>query len=360
MVHGVDLMLLPAGHIFGSAQLLVFSGKETLLYTGDFKLRPGKSAELAEWRKAETLIMETTFGLPRYRFPPTEQVIDQIIAFCRETIDDGGVPVLLGYSLGKAQEILCSLDGAGLTPMLHGSVYQMTRIYEQFGQSFCKYLRYNANDVAGKVLICPPSASHSQMLKKIEHKRVGMISGWAVDPNEIFRYQVVAAFPLSDHADYDDLLRYVELVEPRRVLTLHGFAASFASDLRARGLEAWALSEENQMELHFGQREIALQFLPGNSAAARTSDKSTQQSEFLDFANVGEAIRATPAKLEKIRLLSDYLRGLTSEQLPIATTYFTGRAFAQSDPRILQVGWAVIFRALQDATKIGDSEFHGI
>ena len=58
--------------------------------------------------------METTFGLPRYRFPPAEQVIDQIIAFCRETIDDGGVPVLLGYSLGKAQEILCSLDGAGL------------------------------------------------------------------------------------------------------------------------------------------------------------------------------------------------------------------------------------------------------
>ena len=59
-------------------------------------------------------------------------------------------------------------------------------------------------------------------------------------------------------------------------------------------------------------------------------------------------------------MLSDYLRSLTSEQLPIATTYFTGRAFAQSDPRILQVGWAVIFRALQDATKIGDSEFHGI
>jgi ATP-dependent DNA ligase I len=100
--------------------------------------------------------------------------------------------------------------------------------------------------------------------------------------------------------------------------------------------------------------------VPGNSGAARTSDKSTQQSEFLDFANVGEAIRATAAKLEKIRLISDYLRGLTSEQLPIATTYFTGRAFAQSDPRVLQVGWAVIFRALQDATKISGPEFRRI
>jgi DNA ligase-1 len=268
--------------------------------------------------------------------------------------------VLLGYSLGKAQEILCALDGAGLTPMLHGSVYQMTRIYEQLGQSFCKYARYNRNDVSGKVLICPPSANRSPMLEKIPRKRVAIVSGWAVDPNAVYRYQVDAAFPLSDHADYDDLLRYVELVQPRRVLTLHGFAAAFASDLRARGLEAWALTEENQMELHFEQRAIALHSLPENFAAAGPPSESTQHSEFLDFSNVGEDIRAIPAKLEKVRLLSDYLRSLTSEQLPIATTYFTGRAFAQSDPRILQVGWSIIFRALQDATKIGDSEFHGI
>ena len=76
-----------------------------------------------------------------------------------------------------------------------------------------------------------------------------MISGWAVDPGAIYRYQVDAAFPLSDHADYPDLLRYVELVQPKRVLTLHGFAAEFARDLRERGIEAWALSEENQLEL---------------------------------------------------------------------------------------------------------------
>ena len=57
--------------------------------------------------------METTYGLPRYRLPPTEEVIEQIVAFCRETLEDGAVPVLLGYSLGKAQEILCALTGAG-------------------------------------------------------------------------------------------------------------------------------------------------------------------------------------------------------------------------------------------------------
>ena len=359
LVQGLDLMLLPAGHIFGSAQCLLFTDNETLLYTGDFKLRPGKSAEQMQWQKADTLIMETTFGLPRYRFPPTEQVIDQIVAFCRETIDDGGIPVLLGYSLGKAQEILCSLDGVGLTPMLHGSVYQMTHVYEQFGQSFCKYLRYNPNHVAGKVLICPPSANHSRMLKKISRKRVAIISGWAVDPNAIYRYQVDAAFALSDHADYNDLVRYVELVQPRRVFTLHGFAASFARDLRGRGIEAWALSEENQME--FTLPEIPARPSVRTSGAERyTGDTCASASEFLAFANVGEAIAATPGKLEKIRLLADYLRSLTKEQLPIATSYFTGKPFAQSDPRTLQVGWAVIFRALQAATKVSDAEFHRV
>src|SRR5207302_3882906 len=81
---------------------------------------------------------------------------------------------------------LCTLslhDALPISPMLHGSVYQMTRIYEQFGQSFCKYVRYNKNEVAGKVLICPPSASHSAVIGKIPRKRVAMISGWAVDPN---------------------------------------------------------------------------------------------------------------------------------------------------------------------------------
>ena len=160
-------MLLPAGHIFGSAQFFLETENGSLLYTGDFKLRPGRSAEPAEWRKAETLIMETTYGLPRYRLPPTDEVIGQIVAFCRDALEAGAVPVLLGYSLGKAQEILCSLAGAGLTPMLHGSVHQMTRIYEQFGQSFCEYERYQADDVAGKVLICPPSANRSRMLERI-------------------------------------------------------------------------------------------------------------------------------------------------------------------------------------------------
>src|SRR3954462_1826275 len=125
--------------------------------------------------------METTFGLPRYRFPPPEQIGGGDGKFCREALEEKAVPILLGYSLGKAQEILCSLIGAGLRPMLHGSVFRMTRIYEQFGQSCGEEKRYDAGKVEGKVLICPPSANRSRMLEKIPDKRVAMISGWAVD-----------------------------------------------------------------------------------------------------------------------------------------------------------------------------------
>jgi DNA ligase-1 len=373
-IRDLDLMLLPAGHIFGSAQLFLETREGTLLYTGDFKLRPGRSAEPTEWRQAETLIMETTYGLPRYRLPPTEEVIGQIVAFCRDALEAGEVPVLLGYSLGKAQEILCSLTGAGLTPMLHGSVHQMTRIYEQFGQSFCEYERYKAGEVAGKVLICPPSANRSRMLEKIRDKRVAMISGWAVDSGAVYRYQVDAAFALSDHADYTDLLRYVELVQPQRVLTLHGFAAEFARDLRERGVEAWALTEENQMELGFksGKRtrpdaplaeplpQSGEEVREGEDAFASTRGACAPQSEFHAFASVGEMIAAIPAKLEKIRLLAEYLRTLDPSQLAIAAIYFTGKPFPQSDQRTVQAGWAVIHRALMSAARITEPEFRRI
>src|SRR5204862_37224 len=79
-----------------------------------------------------------------------------------------------------------------------------------------------------------------------------------------------------------------------------------------------------------------------------------------EFAEVGEAIAATPAKLEKIRLLASYLGTLTRDQLPIATTYFTGRSFAQSDPRTLQVGGSIIYRAIMGAVNLSEPEFRRI
>ena len=185
-----------------------------------------------------------------------------------------------------------------------------------------------------------------------------MISGWAVDPNAIYRYQVDAAFPLSDHADYDDLLRYVELVQPKRVLTLHGFAAEFARDLRERGIEAWALSAAEPTGTYSAQCARAKSSIPCRRRSLRRDERG--RSEFRAFAELGEQIAATPAKLEKVRLLSEYLRALEPEQLRIAAIFLTGKPFAQTDQRTLQAGWAIIYRALLGASGRGNAELRRI
>jgi Cft2 family RNA processing exonuclease len=192
--------------------------------------------------------METTFGLPHYKFPPAAKTIARILEFCRSTLAEGSVPVLLGYSLGKAQEILAALAGAELPVMLHGSIWQMTQLYEELGAVFPPYVRFEPEQVAGHVLICPPMTKGSAMLEKITDKRIAMITGWGLDEGAVYRYGCDSVFPLSDHADYGELMEMVDLVKPARVFTLHGYADEFALDLRRRGIDAWSLTGGNQLE----------------------------------------------------------------------------------------------------------------
>lgn len=242
--------LHPAGHILGSAQChLSHPEHGTLLYTGDFKLRPGHVAEPCAIPQADVLIMETTFGQPRYVMPPAAQVWADLRGFCRDTLAAGQTPVLFAYSLGKSQELLAGLAEAALPVMLEAHAFKLTRIHEELGARFPAYREFDAASVAGHVVICPPQAPRAGLLARIPTPRTAVVSGWALDAGAIYRYQCDAAFPLSDHADFPDLLRFVEQVRPRCVYTLHGFAADFARTLRARGVEAWALGELNQLEL---------------------------------------------------------------------------------------------------------------
>ncbi len=246
------ITLHPAGHIHGSAQCLLAHARHgTLLYSGDFKLRPGRSSEPCAVPRADTLVMETTFGKPQYVFPPDEETRAAIITFCRDTLAGGANPVLLAYSIGKSQEVLAQLAGSGLAVMLHPEVFRLTQIHGQSASApvFPPHREFDARELAGHVVICPPQWRDGSFLKKIPARRIAVVSGWAMDPGAVHRYRCDAAFPLSDHAGYDDLLRYVELVRPRLVYTVHGFAAEFAADLRARGVEAWALGRENQLDL---------------------------------------------------------------------------------------------------------------
>lgn len=239
--------LIPAGHVLGSAQLFFESEEGSLLYTGDFKRHRGLSSEAAGACHADTLIMETTYGLPKYQFPPAEESRRQLLTFCHETMDEGRVPVVLGYSLGKAQEILAAIAGCGFPIMTHPSITKMVAIYTEAGIPMPACAAWDPEQIAGHVVVCPPNASKAW--RTLKNCRVATVTGWALDPGTRYRMGADIAIPLSDHADYDGLLAHVEAVSPKRVLTLHGYAQEFARDLRRLGIEAWALTGPNQMEL---------------------------------------------------------------------------------------------------------------
>jgi ATP-dependent DNA ligase I len=352
---GADITLYPAGHIFGSAQLYLTYNGSSLLYTGDFKLRRGESAEAIEWTRADTLIMETTYGRPQYVFPPTREVINQLTKFCTEALEEGLTPILFGYSLGKAQEILAALSGSGFQVLLHPSVYHMTRLYEEMRQKLPDFRLYSEAEIHGSVLICPPGSHRTRLVQRVRNRRTAVLTGWALDPGATHRYQCDVAFPLSDHADYPDLLHYVELVQPARVLTLHGYAREFAEDLRQRGMEAWALGDDNQLELSLPAPQIA------PSARRETEQELNRQNAgFARFAEICDEISHTAGKLRKVEILSDYLRSLSLDELRVACVFLTGHAFSRQDAMVLQVGWAVIRRALIQASGLTEVEFRRI
>jgi DNA ligase 1 len=355
-----QITLLPAGHIFGSAMAFIQAQGESLLYTGDFKLRPGLSAEPCEPRRADVLIMETTYGRSHYRFPPSLEVIKGVIRFCREALDNDETPVLLGYSLGKSQELLCGLGDAGLPIMLHGTVHKLTKIYEEFGKCFPPYEKYEAALAEKKVLLCPPNVAGSAMLRNLGRTRVAVLTGWAVDPNCRFRYQAHAAFPLSDHADYPELLQFVDAVQPRKVFTLHGFASEFAQALRDLGYDAQSLSEEDQLALPLAMPVRASKKIRAKLSSASVSGGSERiapEEAFQGFAETCARIAATTKKLEKTAILGTYLTQLSSTSLAHAAVWFTGSAFPSSQNKTLQLGWAVIRDALCGAAQLEQSEF---
>lgn len=231
------LRTLPAGHILGSSMLWVEGPEQSLLYTGDFRLGPSLTAEPARLVRADKLVMECTFGDPRYRLPSRDAVTNQLLEIVRKTIAAGMTPVIHAYVLGKAQEITRILTDHGHRVLQHPDMHDFSRLYESLGCRLGDFDLYRGKAVAGEVVIVPPRGQR-QTRARIAPPLVRIaVTGWARDERARFTLGVDYAIPFSDHADFDELLACVEQVQPRQVYCCHG-PRSFVDELRCRGIDA--------------------------------------------------------------------------------------------------------------------------
>jgi DNA ligase-1 len=340
---GFRLRLLPAGHIVGSAMLHVVRIKDnaSLLYTGDFKTRRGRTAEPVVFVPADTLIMETTFGLPGLSFPSPLEVESAVLRFVNDAFADGETPVLLGYSLGKAQEALALLAEHGIPAVLHPAVAEMTAVCRGIGVDLPEPRVFDGHVPAGHVVIAPPNAARSRMMRALKAKRVAMLTGWALQPGAKFRYRVDEVIPLSDHADHPGLMECIQRVRPRRVLTVHGFAREFAAELRRKRIDAWCAMGNDQLELSIGQN--APRHVAGSGPRHRRPICA-----LADFSDLCRLVGETSSRVAKTGFLAGYLKKLESAgDLALAAGWLTGEALPRrAGRRTLQVGAATLRRAL--------------
>ena len=245
----LTLELYAAGHVLGSAQLRVQRNGVALGYTGDLCTEPNHAAEPAEVMGCDVLVIESTFGHPRYVFPPKEETLAAVRAFVDAALAGGATPVLLGYAVGKAQEILAFLDRAGYRCRAHPVVSAVNRVYESHGVAFPNVRPLGPEGPErDEVVVAPPNLARSPAMRGIRKRRTAFLSGWAVDGARFFR-DVDAAFPLSDHADFPSLVRYAKATGAGRVFTVHGHAEDLARALRREGIRAEPLAEARQLEL---------------------------------------------------------------------------------------------------------------
>jgi putative mRNA 3-end processing factor len=243
------LTLFPAGHILGSAQILVIRNGRRIVYTGDLCLSPSLTAELADVVPCDVLVIEATFGHPRYKLPPRPEALARVEEFVRSTLARDEIPVLLAYALGKSQEVIRYLGERGFAIRAEDSVCSMSQIYRESGCDLPAISHYRGTVEPGEVLIIPPHRSRAPSIKRLARHRSAILTGWAVDPDAARRYRADEAIALSDHADFDQLVHYVEASGARQVYTVHGFCVPLAEALVARGIRARPLDSGAQLDL---------------------------------------------------------------------------------------------------------------
>ncbi len=228
--------LFSAGHMLGAAQILVEVGGTRIVYTGDFKIYPNLTCPPVEHKRCDILIMESTYGDPAYAFPPQNEVYTRIVAFVRRAQMDGYTPVLVGYAMGKAQEAISLMQKHGFEVAVDVNVARITELYRKAGVKIALTPVYDSVDLKEKVLVVTPQTLRKDEYKELRRKRSLFLSGWSQGGRQ-HRFGTDLGVPLSDHADFSQLINYVKRCKPRKIYTLHG-EAKFAKLLREMGYDA--------------------------------------------------------------------------------------------------------------------------
>lgn len=245
-INDATLSLHPAGHLLGSAQVLVEINGHRTVVTGDYKVEPDATCQRFEPIACDEFITECTFGLPIYRWIDSAEVHAQINSWWRVNASAGRNSVVFVYALGKAQRVLSGLDASIGPILLHGAVHGMTEVYRASGidlppaeyatPAACKTHKGKA------IVLAPPSANGTVWMKKLRPCSTALASGWmAVRGRRRFR-AVDRGFVLSDHADWPGLLDTIRATGAARIGCAHGYTDELARYLAEQGLDSYTLA----------------------------------------------------------------------------------------------------------------------
>ncbi|MEM2443098.1 MAG: MBL fold metallo-hydrolase [Candidatus Bathyarchaeia archaeon] len=213
----VEVIPHPSGHVLGSYEFEIATPEGTVLFTGDLNTRESRTVKPAEPVQCDILIIESTYGSPDFVFPPDEIIARDMVDWANEILSAGKIPVFQADSLGNAQEIIRIFNENSAIPVVsHRRVSRINRVYETHG---CRMRYVDMEDEHARELILNRNAvivAPKRLDLSFSSDYVSaLVSGWALK----FRRK---SFPLSDHADFPNLMEFISDCKPKIVLTYHG------------------------------------------------------------------------------------------------------------------------------------------
>ncbi|HEY9712665.1 MAG TPA: ligase-associated DNA damage response exonuclease, partial [Chroococcales cyanobacterium] len=228
-IKDVTVSFHPAGHVLGSSQIRIEHRGEVWVISGDYKLAPDHTCEAFEPVRCHTFITESTFGLPIYKWPAGDEVMEQINDWWLANSAAGKTSLLFGYALGKAQRIMAGLRESIGPIYTHGAVERLTQVYRGCGVKLppTEYVGNlpGGTKFAGSIVIAPPSAQATPWTRRFGTVSTAFASGWMRIRGTRRRKSVDRGFVLSDHADWEGLLSAVKDTGAERIIVTHGYAA---------------------------------------------------------------------------------------------------------------------------------------